>query len=299
MIWMITKTHQFLVRTVVAISILTLALSVSLLVQQLDGNIRSEHLSFLYLPPIGLVIILGFLSIPRLNDLVVAPNMVSHVPTQVSVSLCGAVLITWTGLAAFHAPIVTWLSPTYIAPVLAVGSGALYLILGIVGSFRAICPMPDTKTADSMKTLRKVHFSARAFAAIFGFIVSGINLGSVAILKTSSTPFTMYCSLILFVLAAVLGSIRLSVANFEKPIKLWNIALQFCVVVIAIFIIKLITRAFVFHTHLFGSFADILPIYPRFENLLMLPFIVFGLTSVALASTHLKQAKIDGAEVFA
>lgn len=293
MIWIITKTHRLLLCAVIVITTLTLALSVSFLVQQLDRNIRSEHANFLYLPTACLAIILGYFSIPRLNDLVAAPNMLSHVPTQVSVCLCGAVLITWTGLTAFHGPIATWLFQPYIAPQLAIWSGVLYLSLGIIGSLRAIWPMPDEKAVDNMVNLRKVHFSARAFSAIFGFAISGIILGSVIIFKAPTTKLTVSCSIILFCFAAILGSLRLSVANFEKPIKLWNIALQFSVAIIAIFIIGLITRAFLFHTHLFASFADIVPIYPWVENLLMLPFIVFGLTSVALAVTHLRQAKLD------
>lgn len=299
MVWTIINLHRVLLCIVVLITVLTIALSVSYLVQQLDGNIRSAQFDVPYLPIAGLAVFLGFLSIPRLNDLVVKPNMVSHIPTQVSVCLCGAVFITLTGIMAFQSPIVTWLSANHINPYLMLAPGFFCLALGIVGSLRAIWPIPYEKSAGSMVTLRKVHFCARALAAICGFVTSGVVLGSVFVFGSPTTPQTVSYSIFLYCIAAILGSSRLSVAGFENPISLWNIALQFLLAIIAIFIIKLATRAFVFHTHLYGSFAEIVPIYPRFENLLMLPFVVFALTSSALALTRQTRTDVGRDEDFA
>lgn len=45
------------------------------IVQQLNGAIRTELDSFLYIPPAGLAVVLAFLSIPKLRyDAVVAPH---------------------------------------------------------------------------------------------------------------------------------------------------------------------------------------------------------------------------------
>jgi len=226
------------------------------------------------------------------------PYKIKHIPIQLGVCLTGAVLIVWAGGIAFHAPLALWVAPVYIAPLLALGCGALFICLGILGSLRAVWPTADEHIPDTIGVLRKVHYAARALSAVFAFAFSGIILGSVMILNNPTTTTTVICSIIMVCFAGVFGASRLSVANFKSPLELWNIALQFSVAFAAILIIKLTTRAFLFHTYLFESFEAIVPVYPRFENLLMLPFIVFGLTSIALVLERQKKS-VDMFEVFA
>jgi hypothetical protein len=130
------KIHQFFLRTTIVITIITLALSAYVIVQQLNRNIRGKLDSFLYIPSIGLAVILAFLSIPKLRcNAVAAPHRLIHIAVQVIMGLCGAVLITWTGLVAFNSPL---MGQFYMAPFLALACGAIYVALGIIGSLRAI-----------------------------------------------------------------------------------------------------------------------------------------------------------------
>lgn len=293
------KMHRYLLRTVIAITILILALSASVIVQQLNGDIRIELDSFLYIPPAGLAVVLAFLSIPKLRyDAVVAPNRVSHIAAQVLVSVCGAALITWAGLTAFHAPLARWLAQVYMAPLLAVGCGVIYIFLGVSGCLCAIWPRTDENTNYNVSTLHRVHIAARTLAAIFACVISGIILGSTLIFNSPTTPFTMFCAIIMLLCAVILGWSRFGVASIISPAQLWHIGPQFIIAVTAAYIIERTTRAFLFHTHLFQSFADINVVYPRFENLLMLPFIVFGLSGIALAMGPRKQVKLSETEVF-
>ncbi|WP_282169672.1 hypothetical protein [Ruegeria atlantica] len=297
--WFILIAHRLLLRIIIAITTLTVALSVTNLVQQLDWNTRSDLGIVPYFTVAGLVAILALLSVPGLNEKIVAPYKARHILIQVAVCLFGGVMITLTGAVAFNAPLVAWLVPAHVAAVLALGCGALYICLGIMGSLHALWPMPDEDVSDDLTALRKVHFSARALASAFAFTTSGIILGSIFVLNSPTTPITVKCSIVMWFFAVVLGSSRLSVADFGKPVRTWNIVLQFFVVVTAIFIIKLTTRALVFHTHLFERLSEIDAVYPRLENLLMLPFIVFGLTSIALMLAREKETSDDVAKVFA
>ncbi|WP_158541343.1 hypothetical protein [Ruegeria sp. A3M17] len=266
--------------------------------QQLDWNTRSDLGIIPYFTVAGLVAILALLSVPGLNDKIVAPYKALHILIQVAVCLFGGVMITLTGVVAFDAPLVAWLAPANIAPLLSLGCGALYICLGIVGCLRALWPIPGEVVSDDITALRQAHYSARALAAIFAFATSGIILGSNLVLNSPTTTITVKCSIVMWLFAVVLGSSRLSVADFGKPVRTWKIALQFFVVVTAIFIINLTTRALVFHTHLFERLSDIDAVYPRLENLLMLPFIVFGLTSIALVLVRQKETGDDVAKVF-
>ena len=118
------KIHQFFLRTTIVITIITLALSASVIVQQLNRNIRGKLDSFLYIPSIGLAVILAFLSIPKLRcNAVAAPHRLIHIAVQVIMGLCGAVLITWTGLVAFNSPLM----------------GLLYGTLSRFGMWRHLC----------------------------------------------------------------------------------------------------------------------------------------------------------------
>lgn len=280
------------------ITILTVALSASFLLQQLDSYSRTVLANYLVLPLAGLIAILAVLCVPRFNRLIIMPYKIKHIPIQLGVCLTGAVLIIWAGGIAFHAPLALWLAPVYTAPQLALGCGALFVCLGVLGSLRAVWPTVDENTPDTIGVLRKVHYVARALSAVFAFAFSGIILGSIMILNNPTTTTTVFCSIVMMCFAGVFGASGLSVSNFKNPLKLWNIALQFSVAFAAILIIKISTRAFLFHTHLFESFSAIVPVYPRFENLLMLPFIVFGLTSIALALERQKKF-VDFREVFA
>ncbi|WP_170560519.1 hypothetical protein [Ruegeria atlantica] len=98
--WFVFKAHRLLPRFVIAITVFTVALSVSFLVQQLDGNISSDLGNLLFLTTAGLIATLAFLSVPGRNDIVVAPFKARHILIQVGVSLCGAFMITLTGLTS-------------------------------------------------------------------------------------------------------------------------------------------------------------------------------------------------------
>ncbi len=295
----IFHTHRLLLRFAVVITLIVIALSISFFIQQLDRNIRTDLDVQAYFPVAGLTFILAFLAVPRLMEHVVAPGTVGYVLFHAVICLCGAALVILSGFIVLDAPLISWVAPNDVAPFFILVCAASYCCLAVLGAFRAIWPEGDEDPWGQFRTLRKVHYSARLIACSFAFVIAGTILGSVIFLNSPTTTTTVGVCIVMWIFATLLGTSKLSVRNFEKPISLWNIALQFCVAMSALFATKLTTRAFLFHTRLFEDLSERDAVYPWVENVLMAPFIVFGLTSIVLVVARQKPVVRNMAEVFA
>lgn len=295
----IFHTHRLLLRFAVVITVIVIALSISFFIQQLDRNIGTDLGNQAYFPVSGLTFILAFLAVPRLMGYVVKPGTLGYVLFHAAICLCGAALVVLSGFIVLDAPLIAWVAPNDIAPLFILGCAASYCCLSVLGAFRVTWPKGDEDPSGQFRTLRKVHYSARLIACTFAFVIAGTILGSVVFLNSPTHPLTVRRCLVMWVFAAVLGSLRLSVRDFEKPINPWSIALHFCVAVSAIFLVKLTARALMLHTHLFESQSERDAVYPWVENVLMGPFIVLGLTSVALFVARQKPVERNMADVFA